>query len=388
MAPSDQIRSNDASAKSMSNIEALTGVTCARTPAALARSVSSSRNRWPRSTATIHPLVARARSMVCAPGPHPTSRIRGCSGIPRTRPSARSVAAVEPGACRGRPSVISRKMLIATAILPVGRGGTQTPGRSGARLVGGKADANVVGGPFAGAIAEPGTQQFANLVDKIRALAVRQRRHEALRKRLKPSVDFGRQRRRAGNQRDVPDREAAACEPRGIILDGREIPRVERVAVDAAAPERLEQCAVDRLDTAVATELADEAAAGPQRTPYAGDHVVGGFHPVDSGVAEDGVELGGEIEPLATGDAGVETEPATGFDLGRARIDADHRASQLGQLQRERAVAASEVEDALAGARREQLDYRRTEVGDEAGVARVCVGVPALGGSWHVLNYS
>ena len=38
--------------------------------------------------------------------------------------------------------------------------------------------------------------------------------------------------------------------------------------------------------------LGDEAAAGPQRSPDAGDHVVGALHPVQRRVAEDGVELG------------------------------------------------------------------------------------------------
>ena len=84
----------------------------------------------------------------------------------------------------------------------------------------------------------------------------------------------------------------------------------------------------------------------------------------------------------------IEAEAAGSLYLRRARVNADDVASHGGKLQRERAVAASEVEDALACARGEQLDHRRTEVGDEAGVARVCVGVPALGGSWHVLNYS
>ena len=102
----------------------------------------------------------------------------------------------------------------------------------------------------------------------------------------------------------------------------------------------------------------------------------------------DGVELGVEGKPLAVGDARVETEASGSFDLGRARVDADDVASHRGELDRQRAVAASEVEDSLAGARREQLDHRRAEVGDEAGVARVCVGVPALIGRRHVLNYS
>src|SRR5260221_5341337 len=176
-------------------------------------------------------------------------------------------------------------------------------------------------------MAEFGAQCFANLVEKPGALAFRQRRDETLSKSLEPSVDFGRQRSGARNQCDVPDGESAARKARGVILDGREIPWVERVTVDAAAPQRVDQREFDRLDTSVAAELSDEASAGSKRAPYAGDHVVRWFHPVDRGVAEDGVEVGIEGEALAVGDAGVETEASCGFDLGCARIDADHVAS-------------------------------------------------------------
>ncbi len=109
---------------------------------------------------------------------------------------------------------------------------------------------------------------------------------------------------------------------------------------------------------------------------------------MDCGVAEHGVELGIEGEALAVDDARVETEASCGFDLRRARIDADNVASQGGELYRECAITASEVEDSLAGARREQLDNRRAEVGDESGITCVCVGVPGLVGGRHVLNYS
>jgi hypothetical protein len=136
--------------------------------------------------------------------------------------------------------------------------------------------------------------------------------------------------------------------------------------------------ALNRLDAAVAAELADETAAGFQRAPHAGDNVVGRVHPVDCRVAEHGVELGVEGQPLAVGDPCVEPEPTGSVDLWCARIDADDVASQVGELLSERAIAASEVEDSLAGARREQFDYGRAEVGDEARVAGVSIGVPAL----------
>src|SRR5208337_3478206 len=122
--------------------------------------------------------------------------------------------------------------------------GTQPPRLSGARLVGGKTQANVVGEPFAVGVAESRPKCFANFVNKNRAVAGGQRRHETLRKRLQPSINFGGQRGGAGNQRDIPDGESPAREARGVILDGREVPRIERVAVDAAARKRVSQRAL------------------------------------------------------------------------------------------------------------------------------------------------
>ena len=54
-------------------------------------------------------------------------------------------------------------------------------------------------------------------------------------------------------------------------------------------------------------------------------------------------------------------------------------AAHVDELLGERAVAAAEIEDALAALRCEQLDDGCAEVGDEAGVARVTLGIPALG---------
>src|SRR5690349_3269737 len=55
------------------------------------------------------------------------------------------------------------------------------------------------------------------------------------------------------------------------------------------------------------------------------------------------------------------------------------RGARGDEVLREHAVAAPEVEDALAGARREQLEDRATELGDEGGVARVDGRVPLIG---------
>jgi len=65
-------------------------------------------------------------------------------------------------------------------------------------------------------------------------------------------------------------------------------------------------------------------------------------------VAEDGVELGVEVEALAVADAGVEAEAARGFDLRCAGVNSEYAASGRDESRGEYAVAASEVEDSLA----------------------------------------
>ena len=135
-----------------------------------------------------------------------------------------------------------------------------------------------------------------------------------------------------------------------------------------------------RRDAAVAAHLGDEAAAGLERAPHAGDHGVGAAHPVQGGVREDGVELAREGQLLAARDAAIEAARARARDLLGARVDADDLAAEGDELLGERAVAAAEVEDALAGARRQQLDDRHAEVAHEAGVLLVALGTPALCG--------
>ncbi len=124
--------------------------------------------------------------------------------------------------------------------------------------------------------------------------------------------------------------------------------------------------------------LGDEAPARPERPPHARDHDVGALHPVERGVAEHGVELALEGEVLAVHDVRVDSERLRRVDLRRARVDAHHRAPERRELRAERTVAAAEIQDALAWLRGKQLHHRRPELGHEARVARVAVGVPGL----------
>jgi hypothetical protein len=72
--------------------------------------------------------------------------------------------------------------------------------------------------------------------------------------------------------------------------------------------------------------------------------------------------------------------PRCGGDhLGRA-VDADHVDPERRQPFGERPVAAPEIENPLASARRQQLEQQVPEVGDEARAGNVALWVPVLAG--------
>src|SRR2546423_7911804 len=97
------------------------------------------------------------------------------------------------------------------------------------------------------------------------------------------------------------------------------------------------------------TELADEAAAGPEDAGHSGDDLVGPGHPMERGVAEDGVELALEVQVMPIGQPYFETTPPGGVDHVGCGIHTHDRGPgrlhHLGQG----TVPASEVENALTG---------------------------------------
>ncbi len=96
------------------------------------------------------------------------------------------------------------------------------------------------------------------------------------------------------------------------------------------------------------------------------------------GVGEDRVEFAREPELRAVANARVETASARGVDhLGRS-IHADHRRARGDDLLREHAVAASKIEDALAGLWIEQLEHGLSQGGYEMSVLGVAIRLPIL----------
>ena len=102
--------------------------------------------------------------------------------------------------------------------------------------------------------------------------------------------------------------------------------------------------------------------------------------PVKGGVGEDGVEL------MVVGERGgvvmldMEVAFAGGGEHGGGGVDAGDDGSGGGELFGEGSVAAAEVEDLFAGLGVEERDYAGGEVGDEAAVGGVGLGVPGLAG--------
>jgi hypothetical protein len=99
---------------------------------------------------------------------------------------------------------------------------------------------------------------------------------------------------------------------------------------------------------------------------------------VQRSVAEDGIELFLERQSFSAHHVRVQSKLLCGLNLRSARIDGNHRTSKIGQFFRERAVAASQVKNALARLGRQQLHDGRSQVGNKAGMARVGRGIPRL----------
>ena len=128
----------------------------------------------------------------------------------------------------------------------------------------------------------------------------------------------------------------------------------------------------------MAAELGNQSPARPQGPPDARDHGVGAPHPVQGGVGEHGVELGLEAQILAVHYPGVETARARRRDHVGGGVDRDHGGAGSGDALRQHAVAAAQVENPLVRLRRQKIDQRHSQFGDETRVPRVTLGIPAL----------
>jgi len=156
----------------------------------------------------------------------------------------------------------------------------------------------------------------------------------------------------------------------------------EGLCVQAVASEDCGERDADSCDVAQATHLGDEATAGAQGAVNTGEG--GGLqrfgNPVERGVREDGVELGVVGKFGKVGVVYFEAASAGSFDHRERGVDSAQDCSGLGELLGECAVAASGVEDVLAGLGVEQRDDGGPEGCDEAAVDGVAGAIPGLCG--------
>ena len=177
---------------------------------------------------------------------------------------------------------------------------------------------------------------------------------------------------------EMDERKTCGPEQRTEGFRGRERPRIETGSRDAAREELGLQGVDHPRDIARATQFADEAPTALQGPPGAGDDQILSRHPVQCGIRERGIEHGGQIELLGIHHMRIETALAGRRDLLGTAVDCDDGAARCRQLRGETAVAATDVEYALARPRREQVEQRFTEAGDEAGFGLVATGIPVL----------
>ena len=100
---------------------------------------------------------------------------------------------------------------------------------------------------------------------------------------------------------------------------------------------------------------------------------------MQGGVAEDGVELLAERQPSGVDNPRVEMAIARRRDLSGARIDRNQTTTRALDELRQPAVAAAEIEDALARLGIENPDDLAAVVRDEAAVPFILLRIPLLG---------
>lgn len=124
--------------------------------------------------------------------------------------------------------------------------------------------------------------------------------------------------------------------------------------------------------------LGDEAAAGFQCAMHAAQRGILIAHPVQGGVGEDRIELPVEVQCLCTKKTGREPARLSGCNHLRRSVDSGNSRAGGSDLFRQRAIAAAEVENALAALRIEKFKDSACEIGNEAARLRILRSIPCL----------
>ena len=104
-------------------------------------------------------------------------------------------------------------------------------------------------------------------------------------------------------------------------------PGIERIGIYVSPRHRGRPRASNRVNVSGTAQLADKATSRTERAKHRLHNQIGRAHPVERGIAEDGVELTLEGERLTGGNPGIDASRSGTGDLRRAAVDTDDRAS-------------------------------------------------------------
>jgi hypothetical protein len=138
---------------------------------------------------------------------------------------------------------------------------------------------------------------------------------------------------------------------------------------------------LDCTDVTCTTELSNEPAARFQRAEGRRNYGLLIANPVEYGVAEDGVELAVEWQTFRVHYTRIEPTHSSTLYLFSGTVDPNYGAPSRNQLLCEHTVAAPYIKNALPGLRRQKFENLRSEIGNEASILGIRLGVPTL--NWH-----
>jgi hypothetical protein len=122
---------------------------------------------------------------------------------------------------------------------------------------------------------------------------------------------------------------------------------------------------------AVSAKLTHEAAAWAERATDASDDKLGLAHPMQRCIGEHRIKFRDEVERMSVNLADSEPLHARNREQLVAQIDAKDVGAGSLDLRRQRAIAAAEIQDALARPWRKHGEYGASKLLNEAPVPRV-----------------
>jgi hypothetical protein len=129
----------------------------------------------------------------------------------------------------------------------------------------------------------------------------------------------------------------------------------------------------------VSPEFADESPSWAKCPPDTLDNLLWLLDPVKGGIAEYRIELFDEVEALRVRNPDIKTTLTSGLDLLGTRVYANDGGTCRDERLGKPPVAATNVENAFAGARFEQFDYFKPIFRHESCISLVAAWIPVLG---------